>query len=63
MAYTEENALALQEADDVWQAELENEFGDDACDARYDERGHGIEGTALRRAYEAREAARIAWEA
>lgn len=27
-------------ADDAWQAELEKEYGKDAGDARYDERGY-----------------------
>lgn len=55
-AYTAFNA-----ADDAWQAELEDAFPD-AHEARYLPRGHGKPGTPLRAAYEARQAARIAWE-
>ena len=56
-------AAALQSADDAWQDQLVTAFGSQAGDARYDERGRGEEGTPLRAAYEAREAARIKWEA
>lgn len=54
-------AQALQLADDEWQRQLEAAFPD-AHEARYLPRGKGKKGTPLRRAYEAREAARIAWE-
>lgn len=56
-------AQALQLADDEWQRQLEATFGRHAWDARYDERGRGEPGTALRRSYDDREAARAAWEA
>lgn len=56
-------AAALQLADDEWQRQLEATFGRHAGDARYDERGRGEPGTPLRRAYDDREAARLAWEA
>lgn len=54
---------ALQLADDEWQRQLEAAFGRHAGDARYDDRGRGEPGTPLRRAYDEREAARLAWEA
>lgn len=54
---------AFDAADAAWQAELEAAFGKAAGDARYQPHGRGAEGTALRATYEAREAARIAWEA
>lgn len=54
---------AFDAADAVWQAEIEAKFGDAAGDARYTGKAKGMVGTTLRRAYEAREAARIAWEA
>lgn len=53
---------AFDAADAVWQTELDAAFGNGAGDARYQHHGRGNEGTALRAAYEAREAARIAWE-
>jgi len=56
-------AAALQLADDEWQRQLEATFGRAAGDARYDERGRGEPGTPLRRAYDDREVARLAWEA
>ena len=52
---------AFNAADAKWQVELEDAFPD-AHEARYLPRGKGKEGTPLRAAYEAREAARIAWE-
>lgn len=55
-------AAAFQAAEDAWQAELEEAFPD-AHEARYLPRGKGKDGTPLRAAYEAREAARVAWEA
>lgn len=55
-------AAAFQAADDAWQAELDATFGKAAGDARHEPRGKGDEGTTLRAAYDAREAARIAWE-
>jgi len=57
-------AAAFQKADDDWQREIVVELGESrAAEARYRPSGRGQEGTALRRAYEAREAAREAWEA
>lgn len=53
---------AFEAADEAWQIELENAFPD-AHEARYLPRGKGKEGTPLRAAYDAREAARLAWEA
>lgn len=52
---------AFEKADEAWQIELENAFPD-AHEARYLPRGKGKEGTPLRAAYEAREAARLEWE-
>lgn len=54
-------AQAFRLADDEWKRQLEEVFGRAAGDARYDERGRGEEGTPLRRAYDDRDAARIAW--
>lgn len=52
---------AFDAADAAWQVQLEEVFSD-AHEARYLPRGKGKEGTPLRAAYEAREAARITWE-
>ena len=56
-----ELATSFQAADDTWQEALENTFPD-AHTARYLPRGKGKPGSKLRAAYDAREAARIAWE-
>lgn len=56
-------ATAFNDADLNWHHALVDAFGNDAGQARYEPRGKGEEGTALRAAYEAREAARTAWEA
>lgn len=53
---------AFNAADAAWQEQLEAKFGPEAGDARYTGKAKGMEGTPLRAAYEAREAARIAWE-
>lgn len=53
----------FQVADDTWSASLRAVFGKDAGQARYEPRGRGQPGSALRRAYQAREAARVAWYA
>lgn len=50
-------------ADAVWTAELKRSFGKDAGYARYNIEGRGVEGTALRSAYEGFCAARDAWRA
>jgi len=50
-----------QDADDAWSAELKRVFGKDAGQARYEPRGQGEDGSALRMAYEARTAARVVW--
>lgn len=52
---------AFDAADAAWQEQIEAAFPD-AHEARYLPRGKGKEGTPLRAAYEARDAARIAWE-
>lgn len=52
---------AFQLADDNWSAELVKVFGKDSGQARYEPRGKGEEGSALRVAYEAREHARAVW--
>jgi len=54
--------LAFQVADDAWSLELQKAFGKRAGDVRYTPRGKGEPGTALRTAYDAREAARIAYD-
>jgi hypothetical protein len=41
-------------ADDAWQAELVRQFGKKAGDIRYTEEGKGVEGSELRRLYEAK---------
>lgn len=51
----------FQAADDAWSAELRRAFGRNAGQARYERRGRGDDGTALRRTHDAREAARAAW--
>lgn len=50
-------------AEALWDAALEAKYGDDAGDARYDERGKGEEGSALRKLYDAYMAANNAWHA
>lgn len=55
---------AFVQADDEWQRQLVAAWGESyAAEARYKPSGRGQEGTPLRRAYDAREAARLAWEA
>lgn len=54
--------VAFEQADAEWQEQLEARFGSAAADARYTGKAKGMEGTPLRAAYDAREAARIAWE-
>jgi hypothetical protein len=49
-------------ADDIWQIALECRFGVAASDVRYIPAGKGEPGSDLRKAYEARESARIEWE-
>ena len=51
----------FQEADDAWSAELRRVFGKDSGQARYEPRGKGTDGSALRRLHDAREAARSLW--
>ncbi len=45
-----ENAIA---ADAAWSAELKKTFGRDGCNARYEKRGRGVEGSDLRKAHDA----------
>ena len=52
---------SLQQADDLWQAELVKAYGDRAQSYRYLVQGHGQEGTPLREAYVARYNALRAW--
>lgn len=54
--------LAFNAADAAWSAEIKRVFGAKNQDARYYPRGKGEPGSELRRLYEARDAARIAWE-
>lgn len=56
-------AIAFNDADLVWHHALIDAFGRDAGQARYEPRGRGEDGTPLRAAYDAREAARMAWQA
>jgi hypothetical protein len=51
----------FQEADDAWSAEITRIFGKNACQARYEPRGKGEEGSQLRRLHNARELARATW--
>ena len=53
----------LQEADDIWQIELEFVFGVCASDMRYQPEGRGEPGTKLNAAWKAREAALRAYHA
>jgi N12 class adenine-specific DNA methylase len=55
--------MALQKADDAWSAELQKAFGKEAGDKRYGAAGKGEPGSALRKAYDVRDAARQAYEA
>ena len=57
---TEKHKAALQ-TDNEWSAELCKVFGKHAGDARYTRQGEGVPGSALRAAYEARQAAQEAW--
>jgi hypothetical protein len=55
---------AFTAADAKWHQELVAAWGESyAAEARYKPSGRGQEGTPLRAAWEAREAARIKWEA
>lgn len=45
---------AFWRADEAWAKELKAVFGDDAVIARYNEKGQGLPGTALRALYNAR---------
>jgi hypothetical protein len=54
---------AYAEAEKLWEEALEARFGKNAGDARYDHRGKGEEGSALRRLYDAYMAANRAWHA
>lgn len=49
-------------ADDAWSLELRKAFGKQAGDVRYTARGKGDPGSVLRAAYDAREAARVAYD-
>lgn len=55
-------ARAFQIADDAWGDLLALRFGDKARDARYDKRGKGSPGDALRSLHDARMNAMEAWE-
>ena len=56
-------AAKFAEADHVWGNELKRIFGRQACNARYEKRGRGDDGSILRQLHDAREAARQTWEA
>jgi hypothetical protein len=49
-------------ADDAWGEELRRIYRNNACNVRYTKAGRGEPGSNLRRLYENREAARVAWE-
>ena len=53
---------AFATADEDWHRELARQFGRHAGDARYEPRGKGEPGTALRTAFDARMAAFYAYE-
>lgn len=53
----------FRDAEIAWADMLEKQFGADARIARYQSRGRGEEGTALRAAWTKREDARVAFEA
>ena len=55
-------AATFQHADNEWQKELVRQFRRDACNARYENRGKGEIGSALRQMHDAREFARQEWE-
>lgn len=50
-------------AETAWSIQLRKHFGRDACNARYETRGRGVPGGALREAYDARTAAMAALHA
>jgi hypothetical protein len=54
--------IAAQVTDDAWGAELRKLFGKRAGDVRYTSQGKGEPDSTLRQLYEAREAARIAYD-
>ena len=60
---TQTAAAAFNEADLDWHHALIATFGADAGQARYEPRGKGEPGTPLRATYDARTAAREAWQA
>lgn len=60
---THEIQSAFEDTDAFWQRALELEFGNDATPARYEPRGRGADGSALRQAHDARERARATWAA
>ena len=55
-------AAAAILADELWGAELRRLFHSNASHVRYTKAGRGAPGSNLRRLYENRDAARIAWE-
>lgn len=64
MAFPFTSELTVFEAaDKAWSEELTRVFGKQAGDARYRQRGKGEPGSTLRARHDARDAARIAWEA
>ncbi|MGH6718762.1 MAG: hypothetical protein ACREER_05540, partial [Alphaproteobacteria bacterium] len=52
----------FQAADDAWSAELGRQFGRESGDVRYQSRGKGDVGSALRALYDAFHAKRRVWE-
>ncbi len=54
---------AFDDSDAYWDHALQLDFGNEAGQARYEEHGKGAPGSELRRAYDARDAARSAWTA
>lgn len=54
--------LAVNKADEAWQAQLVARFGAEAGQARYEARGRGSFDDALGAAFLARDKARLVWE-
>lgn len=63
IAETPAIAQAFHDADEYWQAALDIEFGRDAGQARYEERGQGEPGSVLRTVADRRHAAYQRWAA
>ena len=62
MAFTLTPLQNFQDADDTWEQHLRVAFGAEARQARFQARGEGEPGSEMRKAFDDRTAARIAWE-